>query len=100
MRTNPKLRELLHHFVFENSHNTIPRNPQRVSKIKEEEIGARANIYLLVYGSQGKHCCMMNSNPMKLYRHFRANTIASIRRLSAQVVVASICEDRENNLLP
>jgi hypothetical protein len=33
-RTNPELRKLLHHFIFENSRNTFPANPQRVPKIK------------------------------------------------------------------
>jgi hypothetical protein len=56
-----------------------------------------ACIYLLIYGLKGKHCnTMMKCNPVKVYRHFRAKTIASIRCLSAQVVVASICEVQEN----
>lgn len=53
-------------------------------------------IYLLIYGLKEKHCNMMKCNPVKVYRHFRVKTIASIRCLSAQVVVASICQVQEN----
>jgi len=39
---------------------------------------------------------MKKSDPVKAYQHFRTNTVASIRYLFAQVVVASICEVHEN----
>jgi len=56
-----------------------------------------ACIYLLIYELQGKHCSMiMKFNMVKMYRHFRANTIASIRCLSGQFVVVSIYEADEN----
>ena len=56
-----------------------------------------ACIYLLIYELHGRHCCMMKkSDPVKAYQHFRTNTVASIRYLFAQVVVASICEVHEN----
>jgi hypothetical protein len=48
-KTNPELRKLLHHFVFENSRNTIPPNPQRVSKVKLEETGARASVCMYIF---------------------------------------------------
>jgi len=48
---------------------------------------------------QGKHCSIiMNFNPVKVYRHLRVYTIASIRCLSGQVVVASIYEVHENRI--
>jgi hypothetical protein len=52
-------------------------------------------IYLFTSCKEGTNM-MMKSNPIKVYRYFRANTIVSIRCLSAQVVVASICEVQEN----